>query len=382
MMDAERLWKQMTTFRIDYKKLRNICLADEKHWIPDGSNYYFKDNDSKILAVAHLDYVSHGKPDFVAYKYKGVNYVQSETLDDRLGVYIITEILPSLGVNVDILLTTDEEVGNSTAILFETDKKYNWIMSFDRHGTDVVAYDYKDPDLSNLLFNATGKKFEWGSFSDIVYLEHLGVKGINWGAGYHNEHTESCWASEREIIIGVNNFMKFYRSYKDTRLEHHERVYVKSNRGGGVGYSRGGVRYEDENEYEVIYSKYPYLNSGEGDLGYDDEKDISYSNNGEAIGECDYCGWYGTLLYHFGLDAYVCPDCNEGIRNGEDMDELTTPRYCQMCTVDDITGGELREYTLPYTGEVVLVCEYCEHYLDAHSGDEELIRNYKFHASK
>ncbi|MCP6726064.1 hypothetical protein NL526_28810, partial [Klebsiella pneumoniae] len=68
--------------------------------------------------------------------------------DDRLGLYYIMEILPSLGINVDVLLTTDEEIGQSSASEFKKaeGKQYNWMFMFDRHGYgNVVMYQYETP---------------------------------------------------------------------------------------------------------------------------------------------------------------------------------------------------------------------------------------------
>ena len=44
--------------------------------------------------------------------------VHSGALDDRLGAYIILDLLPKLGINVDVLLTVGEEQGRSTANFF------------------------------------------------------------------------------------------------------------------------------------------------------------------------------------------------------------------------------------------------------------------------
>ncbi len=53
-----------------------------------------------------------------------------------------------MGINVDVLLTTGEEMGQSSAAYFDPgEKKYNWMFQFDRGGTDVVTYDYGDKSL-------------------------------------------------------------------------------------------------------------------------------------------------------------------------------------------------------------------------------------------
>jgi len=75
-------------------------------------------------------------------------------VDNRLGVYLGMELLPSLGIGVDLLLTTGEEEGYSTAALFRTRKRYHWMFSFDRKGEDVVLYQYERPSLVATLREA------------------------------------------------------------------------------------------------------------------------------------------------------------------------------------------------------------------------------------
>ncbi len=117
------------------KDLRRVCEADEASFgdaydmelvrvldQPAPDNFYFyKDNGSNVLAVAHLDTVADAderKCRFVVTE-GGGTVVFSRALDDRLGAYIILELLPLLGLKYDILLTVGEESGLSTAAHFE-----------------------------------------------------------------------------------------------------------------------------------------------------------------------------------------------------------------------------------------------------------------------
>lgn len=190
----------------------------------DDEFYIYKDNGSDILAVAHLDYVVHQQPTFK----DGV--VRCGQLDDRLGAWVILELLPTLGITTDILLTTNEEVGASTAHDFAYDwehtedmefhkKQYNWLFEFDRRGTDIVMYDYETPELKTTMGNA-GFKVGKGSFSDVCALEVLGCKAFNIGVGYHQEHTQNCYANLEDTFNQVAKFMGFYKEYKDTHLPH------------------------------------------------------------------------------------------------------------------------------------------------------------------
>lgn len=187
-----------------------------------GEQHSFIDNSSNILAVAHCDTVQQCNH-FQVCKLTGETLIFNPKLDDRLGVYTILDLLPSLGITTDILLTENEEVGASTASYFIPKKQYNWIFEFDRAGTGVVTYCY---DWGKELTDTF--EVHQGSFSDISYLEHLGCKGLNVACGYYNEHDKRAYFVVEEYILQIWRFMKFYHKHKHTSFEHTDKVkYLK-----------------------------------------------------------------------------------------------------------------------------------------------------------
>lgn len=172
----------------------------------------FQDNGADVLAVAHLDVVDRTRP-----KMKD-GVVRCPQLDDRLGAWVLLDVLPKMGIKCNILLTDSEEIGQSTAQYFAEDTRYNWAFSFDRSGTDAVLYEYETPELVNLLGDY-GIPVGWGSFSDICSL-NLGVSAINFGVGYHNQHTRQCYADLRDTQQAVDKFARFYQDNKNTRFDH------------------------------------------------------------------------------------------------------------------------------------------------------------------
>jgi hypothetical protein len=205
----------------NYKKMERIFRAKPESFKengfleiihPNGLRSYFKENSSNILAVAHLDSVE--KPDhFKVLHLSHRSLVFSPVLDDRLGAYLITDLLPKLGVEHDILLTEGEETGQSTAQFFEPAKQYNWMYSFDRAGDDAVLYQYED----SLDFTLEIEKFfniAIGTFSDISYLEHLGCAGVNVGTCYENYHSKDAWADLTKLTAQVDKFLCFYEKFK------------------------------------------------------------------------------------------------------------------------------------------------------------------------
>lgn len=177
---------------------------------PHGPNVFI-DRGASVLGVAHTDYVMFQQPRQEGHK------IYCPQLDDRLGVYVMMELLPRMGVNVDVLLTDSEESGNSTGQFFHPPKQYNWIFSFDRMGTDVVMYQYETKELEDCLEDF-GFEVGVGSFSDISFMEHLEVQGMNFGVGYYHQHTSKCFADTTELASNLRKFRRFYRKYHDFHL--------------------------------------------------------------------------------------------------------------------------------------------------------------------
>jgi hypothetical protein len=184
----------------------------------DGAGYTFIDRGSNVLAVAHIDTVQQG----TNFKVTGLNggAVYSPRLDDRLGAYTIIEYLPSVGVKMDVLLCEDEETMQSTAAYFQTLKKYNWMVEFDRGGRDTVLYQYHyDKTFSDEL-ERHGFILGHGTYSDIADLGHLGCLGVNCSAGYYNYHTKDAFVLVEVWQKSVDSFVSFYNDNKDTYYPH------------------------------------------------------------------------------------------------------------------------------------------------------------------
>lgn len=219
----------------DRDVLKRVCEMDEIEFgdyygmsttqvpqsVPDDF-YFFKDNGANVLAVAHLDTVGladQRTANFVETQDGLVVY--SRALDDRLGAYVILELLPALGITYDILLTVGEENGKSTAAFFEPPKEYDWMIEFDRGGTDVVMYQYDDSDMRSLV-RESGARVGDGIFSDICYLEHLGTKGFNWGVGYQDYHGPRAHAFLDDTFMMVAHYLRFHQANSGVAFPHVE----------------------------------------------------------------------------------------------------------------------------------------------------------------
>ena len=248
--------------------------------------------DNKILAVAHRDYVADNSKFNVA-RAKKDTYIFNGALDDRLGIYTILKTLPDMGLNFDYILTDGEESGMSTAGDFETDKKYNWIFSFDRRGNGVVMYQYDNKE-SREAVTRFGFKVDFGSFSDISFLDGLGCLGFNFGVGYFNEHTARHYMSVKTWSKQVNKFVSFFNHYKDVPMPYvpaPRPVYKRyGNLYGSATFDRDGFNYDG-------YAEFGYANPL-----------YEKSDNGDW---CDLCGRYVPKTYQtieFG-EIHICESC-------------------------------------------------------------------------
>lgn len=206
--------------------LMRICETDDFSAYADRVDlggdrfYWYRNTGARVLAVGHLDTVQDDRLCQVTHTAAGL-LATSGGLDDRLGVYVIAELLPALGVQVDLLLTTDEEIGRSTGRNFaETvgeDHGYNWIIEFDRGGTDVVMYQYETPELEELVIEC-GARVGQGSYSDIAVMDELGVAAFNWGVGYEDYHSARGHAWLEDTFRMVARFLKFHKANAGTFL--------------------------------------------------------------------------------------------------------------------------------------------------------------------
>lgn len=253
----------------DRDELAKVCEMDERDFAahygmarlpvpqPEPDDFFLfrshgeGETGSKILAVAHLDTVAWANPFERRAQFletEGGTVVYSRALDDRLGAYIILELLPKLGLNFDVLLTVGEENGRSTAAFFDpTDHDYNWMIEFDRGGSDVVMYQYEDSATADLVRD-TGARVEEGIFSDISFLEQLGIKGFNWGVGYQDYHGPKAHAWLDDTFKMLAYFLRFHDTNQDRVLDHvpsvdswwTRRDSSWSSRGSSGGYAANG----------------------------------------------------------------------------------------------------------------------------------------------
>jgi hypothetical protein len=287
--------------RIDYNRMRKICLSDIQSFeplgdvydTPDGIYIYKENPKAKILAVAHLDTVLSSNH-FYHVKIGGDSLILNAQLDDRLGVYTILDILPQLGIEYDLLLTEGEEQGRSTAAYFESGKDYNWMLSFDRRGDDVVMYQYDNDGLRKDMKRA-GLRPGHGTFSDIVFLEHLGVCGMNVGTGYEGEHTIMSYANMTTLCSQVKRFKTFYDLFQDKKYP-----YIKKTT--KAGYRFEGFNYPDyDNLYCYLCDSHQGKNQVENDIFL---CDACFND----AGQCSECH---EIVFSHELIDNVCLDCQE-----------------------------------------------------------------------
>lgn len=256
--------------KIDFEQMRETCLLPIESFVESAKKHpgatvfdtkhgplIYYNRGSDVLSVAHLDNTpaADGNDHFATFTVNSAKdtFVYTARLDDRLGAYIVMYLLPKLGVNCDILLTTSEEVHNSTAQYFEPPegKVYNWMFQFDRRGDDAVTYQYGCEEFLRELRNG-GYKIGQGSYSCTKELGHLGIAGINIGCGYHDEHTPFAFASMKEMTPQVEKLVDFYNLHKGRRFLWSKPTYTPP------AAQKGQTSYHnDDGEWDYNYGRWP-----------------------------------------------------------------------------------------------------------------------------
>ncbi len=293
----------------DTTRLREVCEAPISYFEKYGQvvrtqwgNYVYQDNDAKVLAVAHLDTAI--RTEFFAVDVVNQMVVCS-ALDDRLGAWVLLDVLPALGLKFDLLLTEGEETGMSTAMHFQTERKYNWLFSFDRRGDDVVLYQYDDSKLRGRL-TSEGFRIGAGTFSDIAELDSLGCKAFNVGVGYYDEHTKHCRAHLPTTYSQVSKFANFYSKHYNKRMKHDYTPIT--NR---YGEWDDDVAWSGSANLSKLMSKYTRDTATTGKLVGTRVSPPVRDINGDLYYECSKCHLF-CAAEEYNFRAGLCEGCYYG----------------------------------------------------------------------
>lgn len=317
------------TITIDYERMKTRCLARIQDFDDEGDywetpdthrGFVYKDNGQKILAVAHLDTVAVGTH-FERCVIDGTELIFNRQADDRVGAYILLDLIPSiLGyVPYDILLTTGEESGQSTATIFNCQEPgyYRWIIEADRNGEDVVGYDYqRDPKWTEYV-KSVGWTPGHGSFTDICALYRFNALAFNFGVGYEENHGRFARIDIDMLKRCVERMVAFIKLYKDTDMPFDPKAFPaptyvgwSSNRVWVKG--KGWIDDKDDDgvfDWEGYYERHPYTPvDGKKETGADDDTKPS---GARVYATCSNCGKsFSEPIAKMGANLpTTCPAC-------------------------------------------------------------------------
>ena len=171
------------------------------------SHRIFIDRGGSVLFVAHLDTIQKPK----IFKRSNENVIYGQGFDDRLGCMLAFNLSEKLGA--DLLLTDHEEACGTTGKYHKL-KDYNWIVGFDREGTDVVTYRLDNLEFRSVLGEYWGIGF--GSYSDICDLKTKACC-FNLGIGHYQSHSKKACVFVKETEKQIDKFKLFYAEHKDMK---------------------------------------------------------------------------------------------------------------------------------------------------------------------
>jgi len=329
--------------KINYAVLRQVCSMKEKEFEIYGETvtttrgtYVYIDNGADVLGIAHRDSVEDSFH-FSVYKVNDIQWVFNPQLDDRLGVFTMLDMLPKMGIKIDVLLTTGEEKGQTTGNLFKPEKKYNWMFEFDRMKGDVVHYQYGSGKLKKALNKAGFKDIGTGSASDISQMDHLGCEGFNVGCGYEDYHGVWARANMHTYINQLSKFNRFYSKYKDIHFPYTKPAYlpVKHSTPTPSTQTAGGWRHEKKwNPYGYSSEEWegnPPVDEKNTciDCGCPVEISALYDNvcirHQTFYRECVLCD---SVVEHRKMVTDMCPQCHYQYSNSI---SIYTQIKCKVC---------------------------------------------------
>lgn len=207
-----------------------------------------------VLLIAHMDTVHKQPAKTVCISTDGNTVMSPEGIggDDRAGIYIILRLLEQ--VNCHILFCEDEEIGGIGASKFANSRikpDVNYIVEFDRRGSDdAVFYDCDNKDFTDFVCQF-GFKERFGSFSDIsIIAPALGIAAVNLSAGYYCEHTKGEYVRMDEVENIIANATNLLQAESD-RFKYVERAVY-------YDYANWKKQYYPNSFYDSGYYKNEY----------------------------------------------------------------------------------------------------------------------------
>ena len=280
---------------MDIKKLEKVCGMPDDEFLSMGTSL-MTDNvlvhmsrGSSVLGIAHVD-TDHKPGQF--YHCKETRRLWSPTLDNRLGVHILLNELRVYGVELDILLTSQDDRGYSTASDYFGPDEYNWMVSFNLRGSGVSMHQYHREEMARILLNYSLLARDTDEFPDIAELWFLGILGFDIGNGIVGQGRDTS-VLLRVADRQVRRFVRFYREYKDKILP-----YMPT-------------------PTDVAFYQSAIL-SREGDHAADDGPvdpyDFTLAQQVEQIDVCDFCGNPHDItelvnIPMIGDGVFLCPEC-------------------------------------------------------------------------
>lgn len=288
-----------------------------------------KKPSSKFLPMlcAHTDTIQNIHPKSFAYtdiSQSNICNLEQKLCgaDDRLGCFIISELIKSNPNDFIFALFDKEEVGGQGSSDFtksleftEVVAKTSCFLGLDRRGdSDLASYDYESQEFLDVLTEIDGYEPAYGTFTDVANLaEEALLSCVNFSVGYYSEHTASENFSPTECLNTLEVMKNLPKKLWEKQYVCIEKPYYGGNFTGFLG-NHPYALYTDGMEFcECCGSQVK-----KEDMIIDETtlevlcKDCNFEWNG-AEHRCELCGVLGDTEHKVSLDnsgLYLCDGCN------------------------------------------------------------------------
>lgn len=231
--------------------------------------------------------------------------------DDRLGCYVISQLVKSNPNDFIFALFDLEETGGIGSSNFAKSEVFSTVTSavscflgLDRRGSsDLASYQAESEEFLEVLKGIPDFYSAFGTFTDVMTLaEASNISCTNFSVGYYNEHTPNEYFTPSECLNTLDTLKKLPKELWETQykfedtLSYYKRFWCDGDLWScdccGDDMGTDDEKYETSEGYVVC------------------ERCIRFFDSAESTAECPECNQMfikGTgELTMFGE---VCPDC-------------------------------------------------------------------------
>lgn len=321
------------------KNLKKFKVFSSKLWVLVVPNNH---NERIPVLMAHTDTVGNTPVRGFTYVQDNPNAICNKDLrniggDDRLGCWIIQQLLETEDDRFAYILFDQEEVGCVGSYDFTKSKSMEYIekiascfIGLDRKGSNELAlYGYESDEFNDLLEKIEGYETDFGSISDCAVLaEEVGICCVNMSIGYYKEHTQNEYIVPSETLRTLDAVVNLPQEFWGKKYEADLKASYYAYYENYTYYGNYGGLYKTSPKSHSISPQAleDILCDGCGFMTHVD--DIVFAESG--MGYCLNCVETNTEVGH---EVIYCDSCGAPMYASESAFDVYGDCVCTNCFI-------------------------------------------------